>query len=375
MMEINKHNYEEYILDYLEGNLRGDLLEAMDAFLLLHPEVLEAVVGLDQVRLEAPAVAYPAAHALRREETVPAPYTDHDAWFAAYAGGDLAPDEMGAVESFVAAHPSYRKDFEAYKHTLLVPDPSIQYPFKGDLKRSIPLFGILTGQWVRYSMATAAAISLLITAVWVGRIIDQAPQSNAPYEMAEILPDRPSDLRLPSSRQMGMTTNTILEAKTSYKNKVYPQRSASPDPVVSERRDDRTSLAMSMPIRQASAVSTAGDIHDSQPIYLFPRYQFAGPDPFYLAGSLPMADADSRSGLGSQILGWLGWGKQETSAINIDPNKVLWAMADRSVSVLNMMTDNNVQLVRSTDDQGNTLAYALVTDRFEIARKPQRSSE
>jgi hypothetical protein len=42
-MTINKLNYEVYAIDYLDGNLSGDLKEEMEQFLLLNPEIAREV--------------------------------------------------------------------------------------------------------------------------------------------------------------------------------------------------------------------------------------------------------------------------------------------------------------------------------------------
>ena len=38
-MTINKLNYEVYAIDYLDGNLTGELLEEMEQFMLMNPEI------------------------------------------------------------------------------------------------------------------------------------------------------------------------------------------------------------------------------------------------------------------------------------------------------------------------------------------------
>lgn len=42
-MKINKLNYENYVIDYIEGNLSGNQKEAFDLFILDHPEIYEEI--------------------------------------------------------------------------------------------------------------------------------------------------------------------------------------------------------------------------------------------------------------------------------------------------------------------------------------------
>lgn len=42
-MKINKLNYENHVIDYIEGNLTGELKEAFDLFIVDHPEIYDEI--------------------------------------------------------------------------------------------------------------------------------------------------------------------------------------------------------------------------------------------------------------------------------------------------------------------------------------------
>lgn len=52
-MDINNHNYEEFAIDYLEGNLSTELEEKMKLFLLQNPEIEAELIGLEGIVLKA----------------------------------------------------------------------------------------------------------------------------------------------------------------------------------------------------------------------------------------------------------------------------------------------------------------------------------
>ncbi|MGB0930033.1 MAG: hypothetical protein ACPGVB_04615 [Chitinophagales bacterium] len=52
-MDINNHNYEEFAIDYLEGNLSPKMEEAMQIFLLQNPAIEAELMSLEEVILEA----------------------------------------------------------------------------------------------------------------------------------------------------------------------------------------------------------------------------------------------------------------------------------------------------------------------------------
>ncbi|MGK0390962.1 MAG: hypothetical protein ACI94Y_003722 [Maribacter sp.] len=53
MSSINKINYEQFAMDYLEGNLSGNLLQEMNAFLEKNPAIKKELDGMELFYLEA----------------------------------------------------------------------------------------------------------------------------------------------------------------------------------------------------------------------------------------------------------------------------------------------------------------------------------
>lgn len=53
MSTINKINYEQFAMDYLEGNLSGELLKEMNAFLEKNPAIKKELDGMELFYLEA----------------------------------------------------------------------------------------------------------------------------------------------------------------------------------------------------------------------------------------------------------------------------------------------------------------------------------
>ncbi len=52
-MKINLETYELYVIDYLEGNLSGDLQAEFDVFLLMNPEIKDELFELDSFTVQA----------------------------------------------------------------------------------------------------------------------------------------------------------------------------------------------------------------------------------------------------------------------------------------------------------------------------------
>jgi len=70
-MNINRHNYEEYLLDYLEGTLNLELQAEMEAFLANNADVAEEISALAAgmpVLFPDESVVYARKEALKKPE-------------------------------------------------------------------------------------------------------------------------------------------------------------------------------------------------------------------------------------------------------------------------------------------------------------------
>ncbi len=70
-MEINKINYEQYAMDYLEGNLKGYLLQEMEAFLKKHPNIKAELDGIELCYLEEVNIHYAGKESLLKPLATP----------------------------------------------------------------------------------------------------------------------------------------------------------------------------------------------------------------------------------------------------------------------------------------------------------------
>lgn len=67
-MPINKFNYEEYMLDYLEGNLTEEMYSAVATFLQQHPDIGAEIEGLQNVAfIPDEQIVYPNKAELKKE--------------------------------------------------------------------------------------------------------------------------------------------------------------------------------------------------------------------------------------------------------------------------------------------------------------------
>ena len=161
-MEINKNNYEAWLLDYFEGRLNANQVAELQLFLQQHPELDESIDdGLDILSLEGNSIAFDGKESLKKEQIPLISDANYEDYLIAEQEGLLADKEKQQLDLFVAGSAKAQKDRSIYAKTKLVAGSAIRYPYKGKLKKTagftVPLF-------VRY--AAAAAVALLALWFW-----------------------------------------------------------------------------------------------------------------------------------------------------------------------------------------------------------------
>lgn len=162
---IDISNYEEYVIDYLEGTLNGDVLESFQVFLLAHPEIAAEIEDMAEADLELQAdeqVSFDASSLKVNVTAVGSIHADnYEEHFAESAGNFLNNQQENELQDFMEANPALEKDFQLYQMTALKPDMAVRFDGKQDLKRPIPLWE--TAPRFAYR---AAAILIVALGAW-----------------------------------------------------------------------------------------------------------------------------------------------------------------------------------------------------------------
>lgn len=136
MAQINRNNYEEFYLDYLEGNLSADLAMEMEVFLLNHPDL-----AIDN---DLPSFSHDEGKSLDEtfKKNLKVSETDAaisdstiDDWLIADIEGQLSTVERKSLRAAVAQNKEWQKAQRMYTFTQLKPDLSEIYSGKNQLKK------------------------------------------------------------------------------------------------------------------------------------------------------------------------------------------------------------------------------------------------
>ncbi|GAB4296832.1 MAG: hypothetical protein Kow0068_21190 [Marinilabiliales bacterium] len=164
-MKIDLTNYEEFLLDYLDGNLDKNQEYMLLAFLANHPEIEEEFLELKEnyVTLNTEAnLFYQNKDNLKKDKKDLIINDENlDELLIAKLENVLSPNEENQLNKYLEINPSASDTYSLYQKTILHPDKSIVYKNKQSLKR------FATSKYQQYAFkyyisGIAAAIILLI---------------------------------------------------------------------------------------------------------------------------------------------------------------------------------------------------------------------
>ena len=162
-MKITRNNYEQFFLDYFEGNLPDNRVGELMRFLDENPDLRDEFDAFELIRLDGDdGVDFPGKDSLKKSVSAGISPDNYEEYFAAYVEGDLDKSEIAEVEAFAVSDPHYGRELELMQQTRLVPDPAIRFPRKGSLKQHH--IGFTTRRVLHYASAAAAALLLGVVA-------------------------------------------------------------------------------------------------------------------------------------------------------------------------------------------------------------------
>ena len=163
-MKINRHNYEEYFILYMDNELSSDDRRMVEAFVVQHPDLKEELELLQQFKLEPDtAVTYAGKEELMKMNgSSPVTLTNYDEWLVLYIDNELTAGQKIKVEKFLAENPAINAELSLYKRSKLQPE-TIVFANKESLYRKEEKVRRITPIWWR----VAAAVLLVIVGTTV----------------------------------------------------------------------------------------------------------------------------------------------------------------------------------------------------------------
>ena len=211
-MNINRHNYEEYLLLYVDNELNIVQRKAVESFIAENPDLkAELEILKDSVLPADEAIVFSNKESLLRTSFAPNPVNDTNCeeYFVLYADDELTNEQKDLVEQFVYRNPQYQANFELMQQVKLMPDTAVIFPNKYALYRKeeddrVP---VIPMRWWR--MAAAAAILLFIGGIgWYKSMNENSVTPSNNGQVAAIDTNNTKKSASQEPKETGVATNT-----------------------------------------------------------------------------------------------------------------------------------------------------------------------
>ena len=163
-MNINRHNYEEYFILYLDNELSSEQRRSVEEFVQLHPDLQEELELLQQTKFtpDEQVIFSQKEELLFSGDDSFITISNYEEWLVAYIDNELAPAQRIAVETFAGQHITVQKELELLQQTKLQPE-AILFPDKESLYRKEEKVRLIV--WWRIAAAAVLFIGIGTTAV------------------------------------------------------------------------------------------------------------------------------------------------------------------------------------------------------------------
>ena len=171
---INRNNYQEYFLLYIDHELSGTAQKAVEEFVFHNPDLAIELEQLRQVVAKPEAkVRFEGKESLMRTDDLTGPIqkSNYEEYFLLYADGELDDASRREVEIFAGNHPSLLLELSYLLQTKMVPDPDLRFPDKSVLYKKEKTRRIAAWPW----LGMAAASLLLVIGLFVFKNTGQSP--------------------------------------------------------------------------------------------------------------------------------------------------------------------------------------------------------
>lgn len=166
-MNINRHNYEEFFLLYVDNELSAGQRKIVEAFVAVNPDLQEEFNLIQQSTFTADE-KLDTSFITSLLKPVEEENSISEEQLLLYIDNELRADEQKAVEQAIVESPSLQKEVQWLKRSTFEADKSIVFPDKSLLyKEAQPARVFYMGTAARRWAAAAAAIVLLGSAMWL----------------------------------------------------------------------------------------------------------------------------------------------------------------------------------------------------------------
>lgn len=191
MNNINRHNYEAFLLDYLERNLTPNMVAELMVFLEQNPDLKQELEELQAFEmLEATPINFDNKTTLKKDAL--------DNLMIAEIEGINTSQETKTLKHILKADKTAKNDFKLFQQTKLK-SKKVIFKDKETLKKEAAIIPL---RWFKNAAAAVIIMTILIQG------IDDGPTIDNQFQMATFNP-------VPISKELFIAKETTNEIKTT----------------------------------------------------------------------------------------------------------------------------------------------------------------
>jgi hypothetical protein len=260
----------------------------------------------------------------------------------AWCEGLLEDIDRKRFSEFLETHPEKKKDFDLYTRIKLKPDASVVFADKSRLKKNAPI--ALKPRFIQYALGIAASLTLLL--VLIIRKPAETYHTQTPQKEEMILPVvTPNQvISVPESEN-----SSTLQAYAPVKNEAKKTPVDGLVPMIPETAADDPVLlpleSIGAKAIMAESVASASDL---------PRMG-STTNPFAESGEIAAVDDPLSSNDDEGLL--------RTLINRVD----IWKTAEKAIQGFNYLTEANLNIDKTLDENGRMSAILLNMDSYRIS--------
>lgn len=384
-MNINLDNYEAYFLDYFEQSLNPQEMAELMLFLEQNPGLKEAFEAFEPVSLVPDlSIHFPDKDQLKKTEIHAVGVIhekNYEEYLIAAVENILTPAEALELEAFLAANPHLNEELALFQQTRIEPDMHIIFEHKEALKRKAVLFVSpspvaaaparrILQPWMYRAVAVAAVLLIFFAVYFTFNSPVQDPQlarqdtpTATPSENRNH-PESPATtpVESPVTPTVEHSSVPVTAPSKSHTQPRVPQKIRTTDPELRYAALQPRSAGLFPEAIPATHINTENRTYFTD-IYTYIRLreEMDYLEYRYERENQP-ALARAFGNFKEKVLGVDMKDAQNTR------NDGFWALAEAGLSGINFLTNSNLHLNRRTDEEGNTLSYAIRSGRVEYSR-------
>ncbi|MCF8379866.1 MAG: hypothetical protein K9H49_09840 [Bacteroidales bacterium] len=159
-MKISRNNYEEYFIDYLDGNLSDFQIQELETLLMNNEDLREELEGMEKIFLKSDSTSFRLKENLKQPDlSNSVNESNYEFYCIAEIEGDLSAEQTKELNEFLILDSKREQTRNLFQKTKLSPPANINFKNKANLKRNVFTIRKIA---VYRSLSIAAGIILLL---------------------------------------------------------------------------------------------------------------------------------------------------------------------------------------------------------------------